>query len=293
MERTCPSCGRDPGPSTRCRHCGETVYRYAIDGDDWDESAGPDGRISSDDRPPDDPPPREPDEVVVPPPPPSPPPGDRGIRATSWEALGSEDEFAPMRRESWEDAPVAPERPARPAWSPPPSRPAPTQPDPTATPAARGCRGCLVGLLVAAVVLVGLAVGLFALVGDAFEEVAGGGVAVTADPGECLDLTGDGSIVTDVAIVPCDGPHDAEAYVRQQLADGPFPGDAALATRADEVCLESFAGYVGSEYAVSEFFYDWLVPTEDGWQAGDRELVCLIVSGDGSPLVGAAFDSGR
>lgn len=268
MRRRCPACGRDPGDGSTCDECGAPVYRYAVESDEW-EAANPDFDDAWDIDPEDleigdvDIPPPDPD--LVPPPPVATPP------------LPTSTSRPPERR---------PERPAGPA---------PTADQPQQRRA--GCRGCLVVILVIAVVGGALAFFASLLVTDGtIEFESGAGESAGLDPagvGECLDLAVEGANVVDTIEVPCDQAHDAEAFHRILLASGPFPGDAALADEADAACLERFEDYVGTDYAESEYWLDSLVPTEAGWAAGDREVVCLLVSGDGSPLVGSGYRSGR
>jgi hypothetical protein len=271
MRRRCPACGRNPGDGSTCDECGAPVYRYAVESDEW-AAANPDFDDAWDIDPDDldlgdvDIPPPDPD-LVPPPPVPTPSLPPSGARP-------------PIRR--------TPERPTQP-------QPAPASDQTARRPS--GCRGCLVVVLIIAVV--GGALALFAslLVGGGtvdFETGGGAAAEVTlAGPGECLDLVVDGTVGVDTVAVPCEEPHDAEAFQRVLLPAGPFPGDTAVADEADAACLEDFEGYVGAAYAESEYWLDSVVPTEAGWSGGDREIVCLLVSGDGSPLVGSGYQSGR
>jgi hypothetical protein len=269
MRRRCPACGRDPGDGSTCDECGAPVYRYAVESDEW-EAANPDFDDAWDIDPDDleigdvDIPPPDPDLV---PPPPVPTP-----------LLPSSRAQPPTRR-----------RPERPAG------PAPASEQPARRPS--GCRGCLVVVLIIAVVGGALAFFASLLVTDGtIEFETGEGASTAFDPdarGECLDLVVEGAVVEDTVEVPCEEAHDAEAFHRILLPNGPFPGDGALAAEADTACLERFGDYVGADYAVSEYWLDSLVPTDGAWAAGDREIVCLLVSGDGSPLVGSGYRSGR
>jgi hypothetical protein len=261
MERTCTSCGRDPGDGASCRHCGAAVYRYAVSDEDWDLAAGEDGRLATDDVE------FEADfdieipDAIVPPP--------------STEDLG----FPPTPPPTYTPHTSRADRP--------PERPAEAVDAPQRSAAARGC-GCAVAIAVL-IALVGAGILVFFTVSPSTQDAA-----VTAAPGECVALgeSPDG-FVEDLGSTACDAPHDAEVFHRFALADGGFPGDAAIADLADAGCLDAFEAYVGIGYYDSEYWIDWLVPTSDGWSSGDREVVCLLVSGDGSPLVGPAFGSGR
>lgn len=290
MERTCHSCGKDPGSESTCRHCGARVYRFAVDHDEWLKTVGESGYVM-----------RDPTG-----------PSDRELVGDAFDDLDISPSASTIR-EIVEEPFRYPTRSEEP-WQSRAETPTPT-PQPVGAPQAtgQGCRGCLVAVIVFVVVA---AIGAFL-----FAATLGGGTisqsfgdllddmglaedttslvantptgSAPADAGPCLDLTVLGDVVSERAVVPCEGPHDAEQYHVESIPEGPFPGEDQLAASAASTCFDRFEAYVGRPYATSAYYYDWLVPTASGWEAGDRDVLCLIVSGDGSPLVGAARDSGR
>ena len=115
--------------------------------------------------------------------------------------------------------------------------------------------------------------------------------------GQCLTLDQEAAEIDSVGLIGCEQPHTAEVYavVRHPAPIGQsYPGAEAVNTFADEECLAAFADYVGVRYEVSEIFSTSLTPTELSWgKSGDREVVCLLISGDGSPLdPGSLRDAG-
>ncbi len=110
--------------------------------------------------------------------------------------------------------------------------------------------------------------------------------------GQCINLP-DGQEVTNVETVDCAQPHQAEAYHTFDVADGEFPGQTAIADQADTNCEAAFEGYVGVSFQDSELFFQTLTPTQESWAQGDREVVCLLVTGDGTDLTGSQRDSNR
>ena len=77
--------------------------------------------------------------------------------------------------------------------------------------------------------------------------------------------------------VPCDTPHQQEAYSIVDYQPPPgvegdaFPGDASLAAYADAVCAQNFEDYVGISYLDSSLFFTYLLPSARGWeQSEDR-----------------------
>lgn len=102
--------------------------------------------------------------------------------------------------------------------------------------------------------------------------------------GDCINIPA-GEEVSDYESVDCEEAHDAEVYALPQHPDGedaPFPGAAALEAFASERCEADFEPYVGTDYNSSVIYYTVLTPSEAAWdEAGDRELVCLLV---GAPI---------
>ena len=112
--------------------------------------------------------------------------------------------------------------------------------------------------------------------------------------GDCFDdPEGSPDEVQDVNAVPCSQAHDNEVFHIFELPDGPFPGDAAIASAAEEECLPAFASYVGTPYPVSELFSVPITPTSESWDLGDdREVVCALYD-EGGELVGSMKGSNR
>jgi hypothetical protein len=66
------------------------------------------------------------------------------------------------------------------------------------------------------------------------------------------------------------------------FTEATWPGADTVGERADETCLDAFAGFVGESYDSSELDFVSLSPTEDSWSLGDRGVVCLVVQPDAS-----------
>jgi hypothetical protein len=142
------------------------------------------------------------------------------------------------------------------------------------------------------------------LTGCSFEVTVGadaaGEVYVDAAdvvPGDCYDdpaLEADDWVeVEDVRLVPCDEPHDNEAFHRFSLPAGDFPTDDALDTAFEETCIPAFEDFVGRSYEDSELDIAYLAPTADSWDEGDRDIVCSVYAMDLSKLRGSMEGSGR
>jgi hypothetical protein len=113
-------------------------------------------------------------------------------------------------------------------------------------------------------------------------------------PGDCFNV-GDEGTVEQVEKVPCAQLHDNELYAALDHPAGtqePFPGDAGMKTYADTECGDRFEQFVGRSYAESELYIFYLVPSENTWGAGDREVLCTVYLQDGQ-LEGSMEGSGR
>ena len=123
-----------------------------------------------------------------------------------------------------------------------------------------------------------------------------GDVDAWFDLGYASDVTiGDCVDIDERTIVPCDEPHDGELYLQldHPAERGvPYPGTRAIEAFGDEQCTVAFAGYVGRDYASSEYDFVYRYPDQPGWDANDREILCFVVNPDESPLTGTVKGSG-
>lgn len=114
--------------------------------------------------------------------------------------------------------------------------------------------------------------------------------------GDCFDLT-DGPDVEEVGeirAIPCGEPHSFEAYFLTDLAAGSYPSRSALDAEIESACFPSFETYVGRDYETSELYVTSFEPTPEGWEEGDRGLLCVISTYNAeTPLTGSVRDSGR
>lgn len=147
------------------------------------------------------------------------------------------------------------------------------------------------GTALAAVVLLASGCGLFG--GDDDAAVA----VYDIEPGQCF--AGPKEVkaqIDDLDEVPCDEPHDREAYAvaTYQSPEGEdgdeYPGEEDLTRFADGACAGEFEGYVGVDFADSKYFFTYLLPSPRSWEDDDREVVCLVI-GTGEPLTTSVKDS--
>lgn len=103
--------------------------------------------------------------------------------------------------------------------------------------------------------------------------------------GDCLnDPGGLAESLGEVAVVPCDQPHQTEVFAVFDYESGPddaYPGEQRLTRVAERECRgERFTDYVGIPKDDSELLVLQATPAQETWAQGDREIVCLLHLGD-------------
>ncbi len=118
-----------------------------------------------------------------------------------------------------------------------------------------------------------------------------GGTAVDdVGIGDCFDDP-DSQIVASLDLIDCAEPHDNEVFASVNMSGASFPGDDGVADFAFEACFDPFEVYVGESYADSPLDYIYLGPTQESWDDGDREVLCILYSADLAKLTGSAKSS--
>ncbi|MDJ0954229.1 MAG: septum formation family protein [Acidimicrobiia bacterium] len=128
-------------------------------------------------------------------------------------------------------------------------------------------------------------VGIF-VVAVAVAACSGGTSVLDVAVGDCFDDP-DSEIVSTLDIVDCAEPHDNEIYAKLQMSGAAFPGDDGVGEFAIDACLADFESYVGESYATSALDYFYLGPTEDSWNGGDREVLCVLYAANLAKLTGS------
>jgi len=111
--------------------------------------------------------------------------------------------------------------------------------------------------------------------------------------GDCYQDPEESDFVSELTLVDCDAPHDNEIYafgLYPADEDDEFPDEETLDEFTDEYCTEVFEEYVGIAYDDSIYYVTYLQPTEESWNDGDREVVCILYDQDG-PIEGSKKDS--
>lgn len=103
--------------------------------------------------------------------------------------------------------------------------------------------------------------------------------------GDCFDAEAD---LSGLRRRGCGQAHQYELYAVSLLADGPYPGDAAVERAAERACLRAFGPYTGQNPVDGNrltWYYAW--PDRDLWRDGDRGVYCYL-GADGRRLSGSA-----
>ncbi|GAB3742382.1 septum formation family protein [Nocardiopsis nanhaiensis] len=111
--------------------------------------------------------------------------------------------------------------------------------------------------------------------------------------GDCLhelEFDEDDTVAT-VPVVDCSEPHELEVYADGDLdADGDYPGFDEVADMVDEECVDMYEGFVGVPLEESVLAITTLFPSDETWDAGDRDFLCIVGDPTG-PTTGSFEDS--
>ncbi len=106
--------------------------------------------------------------------------------------------------------------------------------------------------------------------------------------GDCFDESAmqtalGGEEVSNIPLVECSEPHDAEVFHVEDLPDGDFPGESSVQASMEEICTGSaFADFIGVDYMDSSIYVGGLQPTSQTWDSfDDREILCYAISDEG------------
>lgn len=117
----------------------------------------------------------------------------------------------------------------------------------------------------------------------------GGSPTPTIEAGECFDDAEDEQI-DEFATVDCEEEHQNEVFFVYDAEDADeFPGTDELHEAGMDRCTgEPFTDYVGEAYDESRFEVFTVVPSEESWGSGDREVVCALYDPEDNTETGSA-----
>jgi len=132
---------------------------------------------------------------------------------------------------------------------------------------------------------------------DSSGEIIEGGTlsAFDVEVGDCFNDPGAADVVYSVEAVICAEPHDREVFAVLEYPasnSAEYPGQATVEEWTADNCITEFNEYVGTDFWESSLDINWLVPTEESWERGDREVVCALYDLGKEPLTGSVAGSG-
>ena len=106
--------------------------------------------------------------------------------------------------------------------------------------------------------------------------------------GECFDPpAATVQEVEDVQHRPCTEAHGGEVFYVGGFPDGEnvdYPSDAAWEAHVTATCVPAFNTYTGLDYMTDpDWDFGYFVPTADGWEGGDHEVLCYAIRIDEEP----------
>ncbi len=108
--------------------------------------------------------------------------------------------------------------------------------------------------------------------------------------GECIsdpDIAAEGETeVGALPVVDCAEPHYGEVYFVEELTDDEYPA-VSIRNTADDLCLEAYEPFIGTTYDQSAYYITSITPSLDTWEAGDRQVACLVVGDESEGLTGS------
>ena len=133
------------------------------------------------------------------------------------------------------------------------------------------------GIILGVIALIGVAVGVLAIVTHGFRPktvVSYRPAAVFGlRPGQCINS---GSDALKVTVLSCARPHDAEVFGRFTLPAAAWPGASAVQADASNGCVSRFDSYIDPQLATASLTQEYVYPNQAAWQAGERTVVCEV-----------------
>ena len=134
----------------------------------------------------------------------------------------------------------------------------------------------VIGIIFGFIALVGVAVGVLAVVTHGFRHktvITYRPAAVfRLTPGQCVNL---GSDALKFTVLSCTRPHDAEVFAAFALPAGPWPGTSAVRADAGNGCASRLNSYIDPQLATAGLTQEYVYPNQAAWQAGERTVVCI------------------
>ena len=136
------------------------------------------------------------------------------------------------------------------------------------------------------------------VVGQATDALQGKTDVFALTVGDCTnDASAETTELSSVANPSCDESHDNEIFATfdfdadQFPAGAEYPGGDAVVAEAEEGCFPLFEDWVGVPSDETSLHYGSYFPSEESWDDGDREILCLAYDLNG-PVTGTLEGKG-
>ena len=103
--------------------------------------------------------------------------------------------------------------------------------------------------------------------------------------GQCTKI-GDATSVMLVPVVPCLQAHTEEVFGIGQATESTF-SQSSVVSQAEDICLDAFRSYVGTDIANTALTFSYIFPTAETWASGERTITCLLQQSGGAPTTGS------
>jgi hypothetical protein len=95
--------------------------------------------------------------------------------------------------------------------------------------------------------------------------------------GDCLDQKRlEDGITSTEPLVACDSKHDLEVFASLTFDGTAYPSVEELVSFGTKKCAAEFTKFVGLDFGISAFDFQYYYPTESSWANGDRGIDCVI-----------------
>ena len=100
-----------------------------------------------------------------------------------------------------------------------------------------------------------------------------------------------------VYVTDCATPHQGEIFHNLVLDPAPgatYPGDTPVSALADQICVDAFASYIGTDFESSRLNILYFYPSAETWADGDRTVVCIVYGSEPEELLrGSVAQTGQ
>ncbi|MDR2723576.1 MAG: DUF4190 domain-containing protein [Cellulomonadaceae bacterium] len=132
--------------------------------------------------------------------------------------------------------------------------------------------------IVGAALLIG---GTLGAVNDSIDNPVGGQPASVS---LCMNLPDSGHLA-DATVVDCATSHNAQIFALVNASDRTFPGVDALDADASHQCSAAADPVINLDAAsLDNIDISYVTPTQASWALGDRQIICIGNTADGSPM---------